>query len=258
MLSEKELKLLKFITDRCTIDVTLPDGRVIPPSATVNIIEITFRLYTQAQKNSKTGIFISKEELYKALDELTNLGYIDLNSAGEYWVTDLWKNLSQSDKLLKINKKTGIFEMKHIKTFESFDPDYATTCCPVCHSDNVDIFGNGECECIDCGEVFSDEPVYDDEPESTLSHETMVMDEEEEVPALNDDEKKAYDDATAMMNKIVANAAALNPLLADQLKYESEQVDSLEEFSKRAIATIQDIQGIDRAEAIIVFDKLAE
>lgn len=190
------------------------------------------------------------DDFKPAIDELIEEGKIDcFKDVGgfpsmHYALSDIWSN-TESDNLTKINKKIGIFEMKHLKTFEGYDPDFAMTACPVCHSENCQADGNGNYECIDCGENFSDAPAMEEEEEDFI-----------DTPAVSADELELYKNDSEMINKIIAIAAESNEVLADQLKYVSGNISDFDDFETEAIQAIQDIEGVDREAAVEVFDEL--
>lgn len=194
-------------------------------------------------------------DLKNALENLTNDA--KLNYDGNFYTVNSVWDKTKSQVLSKINKKIGILEMKHIKTFETFgnfDPEMSMTACPTCHSENVDNLGNGQLECVECGQVF-DDPAY-----AEVEMQDRAIEEEEEefmdTPELDASELETYQNSDEQINKIISNATAMDPVLADQLKYEAEGCDSYEDFMRRAEACIQDVKGVDRETAIEILTTL--
>lgn len=191
---------------------------------------------------------LSVEELNSALDSLYEKGYITCDSEGNYRISDTYQQ-TKSDKLVGIDNKTNIFEMKHLKTFEHF---HIGPSCPECHSENVECMTNGRCECITCGNVFSQEEEFDPD----FAEEEEMGEEEMEAPALTSYEESDYDEASQTIQTIIDNAKQSDIELADQLQSIADESDSLEDFMQRAEIAIAEIKGIDNEEAIAVLNSL--
>jgi hypothetical protein len=117
--------------------------------------------------------------------------------------------------------------MKFLKTFENFD-ESALPCCPTCSSDNISSV-NGSCECIDCGEAWSDgetfdEPVMGDDAENMLPGESV---EGEPIPAHDPNMLDDSDDiADAQDDEMLA------PVMDDEEELPRRRVGSFADFSQ--------------------------
>jgi transcription initiation factor TFIIIB Brf1 subunit/transcription initiation factor TFIIB len=150
--------------------------------------------------------------------------------------------------------------LKHLKTFETFEysaEDMAMPECPLCHSTNVDcIAGTDDCECVDCGEIFTTTPVtekydMDDMDDEAPFKRELIDDADYEM----DQEQKYYIDNKKILT-IMTNAKEYGQELVDQLNNTMELSDSYLEFTQLAIKDIINVMGVSDDEAMIIFDEL--